>query len=220
MDKNLKLLKERQNQLFSALAEIASGISSPVRITLLHFLSQGPLTVEVLAEKIDQSIANTSMHLRKMLKAKIVIVTVQGKNRLYSLHPAAFSFWEACQDFSQAIDPSVKLTIEDVYKNLNWEEEINSTIMKIKQNEVLLIDARPNNEAQSFFIKNINILNIPSNEISQNIKKLPKRKPILVFCRGRFCALSAFTVNELRKNKINAYRLNESWYSLKNMLSR
>lgn len=209
---NFEQLKERQNEVFFSIADILGGMASPVRIRLIHFLSQGPLTVETLAHKIEQSIANTSMHLRKMLSAKIVTVTVQGKNRLYTLHPAALSFWESCQDFIQSIDPSLKLEVDE---GINWSENLNTTVEMAKNKEVILVDARPRNEVSDPLPE---VLNIPSSEIRKNISKIPKKKPVLVFCRGRLCALSAFAVNELRKNGIKAYRLNESWYSLKNML--
>lgn len=216
MDRRLLKLKERQNETFSAMAEILDGVGAPVRIRLIHFLSQGPLTVETLSKKIEQSIANTSMHLRKMLALNIVSVSVQGKMRLYSLHPAAFLFWEACQDFVQAIDPSLKLETDDVYEDINWSESLKETVKMAKNKEIVLLDARPGDEVSESLDK-LNVIHVPSSEIKKNISKLNKKKPVLVFCRGRFCALSAFVVNELRENGIRAYRLNESWYSLKNL---
>ncbi len=65
MNKKFELIKNRQDEIFLGISNLLSGISSPVRLKLLHFLSQAPLTVEVLSNKIDQSVANTSMHLRK-----------------------------------------------------------------------------------------------------------------------------------------------------------
>lgn len=217
MDKKLLKLKDQQNEVFTSIADIMGAISSPVRVKLIHFLSQGPLTVETLATKIDQSVANTSMHLRKMLAASVVTVTTKGKNRLYSLHPAALSFWESCQDFIQNVDPSLKLHLEDVYEEMDWNEDLKTTIKMAKNSEIVLVDARPSDEVTESFPE-LNVLNIPVSEISKNLSKLPKKKPVLVFCRGRMCALSAFATNELRKNGIKAFRLNESWYSLKSKI--
>lgn len=211
MENKLKNLKEKQNEVFQSISEILSGISSPIRIRLIHYLSQGPLTVETLASKIDQSVANTSMHLRKMLAAQVVTVTVMGKNRLYSLHPAAFAFWESIQDFIQSIDPTLELETD-----INWPESLKTTVKMAKNHEIVLLDARPSEEVSENLDK-LNVINIPSSEISKNLKLLPRKKPVLVFCRGRLCALSAVVVSELRAKGINAYRLNESWYSLKSM---
>lgn len=216
MDKKLEKLKMQQDEIFTSIADILGGISSPVRIKLIHFLSQGPLTVETLATKINQTVANTSMHLRKMLTAKIVTVTVMGKNRIYTLHPSTLAFWESCQDFVQSIDSSLKLEIQSVYEEMDWKENIKATIKMIKKNEVTLIDVRPSDEVTET-LHHLNVINIPSSELNKNISKISKKKPALIFCRGRLCALSAYAVNELRKNGIKAYRLNESWYSLKKM---
>lgn len=214
MDKKLEKLKIQQDQVFASIADILGGISSPVRIKLIHFLSQGPLTVEILANKINESIANTSMHLRKMLSQRIVTVSTLGKKRLYALHPSLFPFWESCQNFIQSIDPTLRLAVEDVYEEMNWKENIKTTVKMAKKNEVILIDARPTDEVIEP-LNGLNVLSIPSSEIKKNISKLSKNKPILVFCRGRLCALSASVVNDLRKNGFKAFRLNESWYSLR-----
>jgi len=213
MDKKLLELKERQSEVFTSIADIIGAMSSPVRIKLIHFLSQGPLTVEILSTKIDQSVANTSMHLRKMLSAKVLKVETQGKNRVYSLHPAAFPFWESCQDFIQSVDPSLKLDFKDIDGEMDWMQDLRTTIKMAKNNEIVLVDARPRDEVAET-LTGLNILNIPSSEIAKNLAKIPKKKPVVVFCRGRMCALSLFVTSELRKNGIKAYRLNESWYSL------
>lgn len=214
-NKNLEKLREKQNEVFTSIAEILGGISSPTRIQLIHFLSQGPLTVDILAKKIDQTVANTSMHLRKMLALKIVTVSTVGKHRLYSLHPAAFVFWEACQDFAQEVDTGATLKVEEVFEEMDWSQDIKETIKLAKSKEITLLDARPKEEVSEELLK-VHVLNIPSSELDENLALLNKKKPVVVFCRGRLCALSAYVVSELRKNGYKAYRLNESWYSLKN----
>ena len=99
---------------------------------------------------------------------------------------------------------------------MDWQENIKTTIKMAKNNEITLIDVRPSDEVTDT-LNNLNVLNIPTSELTKNISKISKKQPVLVFCRGRLCALSAYAVNELRKNGIKAYRLNESWYSLKKM---
>ncbi len=209
MDKKLHRLKLRQDAVMGQMAEILASVSSPVRIKLIHFLSQGPLTVDTLAGKIGQSVANTSMHLRKMHATRLVTVSVAGKHRLYALHPAAFAFWEACQDFTQEVAPELRVDAAAVYGEIDWEEDLRSTVRMAKNNEVTLVDARPADEA-SQEISGLNVLRLPADGLA----KLPKKRPLLVFCRGRLCALSAHVVGELRKQGYQAYRLNESWYAL------
>lgn len=213
MNNEVTKLKEEQARIFSSIAAILAGISAPVRVKLIHFLSQGPLSVDVLSKKIDQSVANTSMHLRKMLAVKIVLVSTAGNHRLYSLNPAAFSFWEAVQDFIQEIDPSLRFEINDI----DWPENLDTTIEMIHSHQVILVDARPNDEITEP-LDELHVLNITNSEVGKHLSKLKKKKPILVFCRGRLCGLSALVVNQMREQGLKAYRLNESWYSLKGKL--
>lgn len=219
MNKNLLLLKDRQDEIFLAMANILAGLSSPVRIKVLHFLSQGPITVETLASKIGQSVANTSMHLRKMLAEKIVHVSVQGQKRVYSIHPAALDFWETCQNFVQKVDPTLTITKDDEGQDINWGEDLKTTVKMAKDKELVLLDVRPSDEI-SDHLPELNVVSIPGSEISRHMSKIPKRKPVVVFCRGRLCALSLHVVNELREMGFKAYRLDESWYALKKAMNK
>lgn len=219
MDKKLEKLKSSQNDVFEGMAYVLASLSAPVRIKLMHFLAQAPLTVEVLSQKIDQSIANTSMHLRKMLNEKVVSVESVGQKRLYSLHPAAFEFWEQCQDFIQKVHPELKLPTEQIYGDINWTHTLEESFKMLEDGKIIFLDVRPRDEA-SVISTNKNFLHIPSNELESELSKLSKKKAIVVYCRGRMCALSAFTVNYLRERGYQAYRLNESWFSLSQSLQQ
>jgi DNA-binding transcriptional ArsR family regulator len=214
MDKTLQILKDRQDIVFSEMASILAAMASPVRIKLIHFLSQAPLTVEVLSQKINQSVANTSMHLRKMLSERIVSVETLGQKRLYSLAPALLDFWEKFQDYSQALNPSLELKVDDVYGEINWNKSVSETRKLIAGNQLVFLDVRPDDEVLEFE-ENDFITHISQNELKIKLKSLPKRKTILVFCRGRMCALSAYAVNYLRENGFNVYRIKESWQAIK-----
>lgn len=219
MMESLQLLKTRQGDIFESMAGILGAIAAPVRIKLIHFLSQAPLTVEVLASKTDQSVANTSMHLRKMLNEGLVHVETLGQKRLYTLEGPVLEFWEAYQDFIQKLNPSLRIDPKSDHGEINWNENWEVTRKMIKKNEIVFLDVRPNDEVMNDENKFSEILHISQHELKDNLHKLPKRKKILVFCRGRMCALSAYSVNYLRENGFKAYRLEESWTRLKNELS-
>ncbi|MFP5491394.1 MAG: ArsR/SmtB family transcription factor [Bacteriovoracia bacterium] len=219
MDKKLEKLKSSQNDVFEGMAYVLASLSAPVRIKLMHFLAQAPLTVEVLSQKIDQSIANTSMHLRKMLNEKVVSVESVGQKRLYSLHPAAFEFWEQCQDFIQKVHPELKLPTEQIYGDINWTHTLEESFKMLEDGKIIFLDVRPRDEATAM-TTNKSFLHIPSNELESELSKLSKKKAIVVYCRGRMCALSAFTVNYLRERGYKAFRLKESWFSLSQSLQQ
>ena len=134
---NLQLLKNQQVGVFEKMAGVLSAMAAPVRIRLIHFLSQAPLTVEVLASKTDQSVANTSMHLRKMLNEGLVSVETMGKKRLYTLTPAVLEFWESYQDFIQKFDPALKINSKELFGEISWEENWTNTRKLLKNEEIL-----------------------------------------------------------------------------------
>ncbi len=218
MDNKLKVLKERQEETFSSLATLLGAMASPVRIRLIHFLSQAPLTVEILANKVDESVANTSMHLRKMLNEGVLKVETLGQKRLYSLSPAVLDFWEDFQDFAQKLNPSLSLEMNDVYGDINWSYSLAETKRMLRSKEIVLVDVRPRDEVLND-MNSVDILSIPQSELKEGMKKLSKKKKILVFCRGRLCALSAFSVNYLRENGYKAYRLDASWSVIKGVIN-
>lgn len=217
MDNKLKVLKERQEDIFVSLASLLGAMASPVRIRLIHFLSQAPLTVDVLASKVDESIANTSMHLRKMLNERLVSVETLGQKRLYSLSPAVLEFWEDCQDFAQILDPTLRLETHDIYGDINWTESLDETKKLLRAGDVILLDVRPRDEGIGEDYSGT-VLHIPQAELKSSLKKISKKKKILVFCRGRLCALSAFSVNYLRENGYKAHRLDASWNVVKGVV--
>ena len=217
MDK-LQSLKKRQGDIFESMAGVLSAMAAPVRIRLIHFLSQAPLTVDVLAAKTDQNVANTSMHLRKMLSEGLVTVENMGQKRLYTLVPAVLDFWESSQDFIQKLNPDLKINSQELFGEISWIKNWEETRKLIKKQEVIFLDVRPNDEVVDELNEFPEIMHISQQDLKQNLGKLPKRKQILVFCRGRMCALSAYSVNYLRENGFKAYRLEESWTRLKKEL--
>ena len=217
MEKELEKIKKQQNQVFERIAKLLNTLSAPVRIKLVHFLSQAPLSVEVLAEKVGQSVANTSMHLRKMHGEGILQVESIGQRRLYSLHPALFEFWEECQDFVQRIHPEIFRMTND--ESLNWKKDLKESLKLLRDQEVILLDLRPQDEVSGDWSKlEKSYLHIPFFHLKENLKKIPKKKKVVVLCRGRLCGLSLFAVNYLREMKFDAYRLPESWFKLSKRL--
>lgn len=215
----LQELKSEQDAVFLKMAQVMASLGAPVRLKLLHYLSQSPLTVEVLALKIQQSVANTSMHLRKMLAEEIVTVEGRGQRRLYALHPALHRFWESCQDFLQQVHPTLKVASD--HQDLNWTQALSETLELISQGLAVALDVRPTDERTLSTLSEENgFTQIPHSDLDARIAELPRNKIILVFCRGRLCALSSFVVNGLRQKGFNAYRLNHSWFELSTALQQ
>ena len=59
-------------------ARLGKAVSAPKRLELLDLLSQGPRTVEALAEVASISVANTSQHLQVLRAARLVDAEKKG----------------------------------------------------------------------------------------------------------------------------------------------
>jgi ArsR family transcriptional regulator len=214
---NLDPYKVKQQEVFSTLSNTLMALSSPVRIKLIHFLSQAPLTVEVLAHKVEQSMANTSMHLRKMLREGIVSVQQDGQKRVYHLGPAVQEFWESCQNFLGQLKPSLNDIVDSSDLEINWQNSLEKTLKNLKNKEAILLDIRPKEEilyTSENILEKLNYVHVPLEELQTYAKKIPKKIPILIMCRGKYCALSTQALSILKDLKLNAYRLPYSWFAI------
>ena len=180
MDNKIKVLRQRQEDIFVSFASLLGAMAAPVRIRLIHFLSQAPLTVEVMASKLDQSVANTSMHLRKMLSEGLVSVESLGQKRLYTLAPEVQLFWENFQDFAQKLDPSLVLEASDLYGDINWGEPWSITKKLVQSGEVILLDVRPEDEVIGNDDTHL-VIHIPQSDLKNNLKNISKKKKSFSF---------------------------------------
>lgn len=220
--KTIDKAKERQDYLFTEMSSMLEAIASPVRLKIIHFLSQAPHSVEQLSLKLGQTVANTSMHLKKMQRENILKTETSGQKRIYSLAQDELKdLWEQIQDFALKHNPTNVIDSRTIYQEeLEWDKDLDETIKLIKNKKVVLIDVRPDDEVDEIdaFYKKY-VMHIPFDEIKKQKDELPKSKPFLVICRGRLCVMANESTFQLRKLGFDAYKLNQSWHQVSKLLS-
>ncbi|MDA8284225.1 MAG: metalloregulator ArsR/SmtB family transcription factor, partial [Actinomycetota bacterium] len=88
-----------KDALFDAFAEVAKALSSGRRAEIVDLLAQGERSVEEIAAQIDQSVANTSHHLRAMARAGLVATRREGTRIFYRLaSDRVAEAWAALRD--------------------------------------------------------------------------------------------------------------------------
>ncbi|TIO14130.1 MAG: winged helix-turn-helix transcriptional regulator, partial [Mesorhizobium sp.] len=75
--------------LYEQFAIVAKALGNPLRLELIEHLAQGSRSVEALAAKLGQPIANISQHLQALRRAGIVSAERDGKYVRYSLSDAS-----------------------------------------------------------------------------------------------------------------------------------
>ena len=64
--------------IYQQLARIGQALASGPRLALLDLLSQGPRTVEALAQEVGLTLANASQHLKVLRQARLVEAEKRG----------------------------------------------------------------------------------------------------------------------------------------------
>ena len=70
--------RSAKDALFEGLSEVAKALGSGRRAEIVDLLAQGERSVEEIAGELDQSVANTSHHLRALARAGLVTTRRDG----------------------------------------------------------------------------------------------------------------------------------------------
>jgi rhodanese-related sulfurtransferase len=195
----------RKSAVFEAVALMGKAFSSPARLELIDLLAQAPRSVEELAERSDQSIANTSRHLQALHAAGLVDRVRAGKRIRYSLAGEALPLWLALRDaagsrLAQVERAARQYLGEDV--EAIAREELRE---KLAREEVVLVDVRPAEEFDAGHIEGAT--SIPLDELDRRVAELPADREVVAYCRGPFCAYAHEAVRKLQAAGRPARRL-------------
>lgn len=201
---------EYKNQLYKELARLGKGVGSDKRLEILDLLTQSPKTVEGIADATGISVANTSRHLQILKDSRLVKTVRDGNHVIYRLSSPKItelihlliSIGE--NELSEMKLIQAKADSQDDVKTISLAEASHTA------QESYLLDVRPRDEYAAGHIDSA--VNIPLDELSANLKKIPANKPIIVYCRGRLCANSNLAAQLLNQQGFDAYSLNCSYY--------
>lgn len=207
--KSRKTGREFKNLVYSGLAKYGKAISDPKRIELLDLLIQSEKNVELLSQEIGMSMAATSHHLQILKGCKLVLDRREGRNIFYKIDLAGVRIFDTISSVGEEFNAEIKMEMnaffdsEQEWKELEYKDFLKSVISK----EVVLIDVRPENEYNSGHFPGS--MSFPLKELRSKLAKLPRRKKIFAYCRGKYCVLSEEAVKILRSEGFQAYRISE-----------
>ena len=198
--------------MYAQFARIGHAVASPKRIELLDLLSQGPKTVEVLAEQATIPIKNTSAHLRVLRQALLVETRREGTHVHYSLaDEGVFHFLRALQTLAHKRLAEVE-KVASLY--LTQRDQLEPISLKelrklIRDGGVTVIDVRPAAEYEAGHIPGA--ISIPVAQLKRRLVEIPKKKDVIAYCRGPYCVYSVEAVEVLRKHGYQARRTDEGF---------
>ncbi len=199
-----------KDALYEQVARVAKATASPKRLELIELLCQAPKTVEVLAREAEISVKLASAHLKELRAARLVENERQGKYIIYRLaNEDVARFWVTirllAEDRLFELQDALRQLSEATHEWVgNGPAEL---LTKARKKEVVVIDVRPDNEYAAGHLPFAR--SMPLAELKSRIAELPKDKPIIAYCRGPFCLMSADAVKLLRSQGFEALQLRE-----------
>ena len=204
--------RQAKDALFDALASVAKAMASGRRAEIIELLAQGERTVEEIAAAIDQTVANTSHHLRTLARSGLVRARRQGTWVHYSLasdHVAAM--WDAIRRVaSQQVADLQQLAAAYLGNRAGLamisREEL---LRRLHDGEVIVIDVRPAAEHAAGHIAGA--INVPIDDLTRRLDELPDDATVVAYCRGPYCVYADDAVRMLNERGRNAVRLEDGF---------
>jgi rhodanese-related sulfurtransferase len=196
--------------LFAQLAGVAKCLSHPHRLELLEQLAQGARNVETLAQKLGLSVANTSQHLRSMLRAGIVTTVRDRKFVVYALADhGVLDLLSALHKVTERSSAELKQLVHSYFHNLDALQPVTRQELmgRLRNGEVLILDVRPKDEFDLGHLPGA--VNISLRELQMRLPKMKHSGEIIAYCRGPYCVLSYEAVAALRRLGYKARRLED-----------
>lgn len=202
--------RQRKDALYEQVARIAKAVASPKRLELIELLAQAPKPVERLAAEAGISVKLASAHLKALRATRLVETERQGKYVIYRLADA-----EVARLWVQ-----LRLLAEDRLFELQyalrrlaaaggeWRAADRAELLRqARGGEVILLDVRP---ADEFAQRHLPFArSLPLAELRARLAELPGDKPIVAYCRGPYCLMSADAVRLLHNKGYQASELRE-----------
>jgi rhodanese-related sulfurtransferase/predicted transcriptional regulator len=194
--------------LFDAFASVAQALGSGRRAEIVDLLAQGERSVEEIASEIDQSVANTSHHLRLLARAGLVRSRRAGTRVYYRLaSDRVGELWGAVREAAERHVAEVHVLAEEYLGERDGVEQIEAEELaaRLATGNVVVLDVRPEAEYRAGHIPGA--LSAPLDSLEQLAGKLPRRREIVAYCRGPYCVYADDAVRLLRQRGLKARRL-------------
>lgn len=185
-------------------------MAAPKRLELLDLLSQGPRTVEVLAEMTGITVANASQHLQVLRTARLAVSEKQGLYVEYRLADEAVGrFVAQLQQLAQLRLTEVEQITRSYLDQRGALEAVDGDELRrrVRHGEVTVLDVRPREEYAAGHIPGA--ISIPLGELAARLQELPADRDIVAYCRGPYCVMAVEAAALLREKGFAAHRMEQ-----------
>jgi rhodanese-related sulfurtransferase len=198
--------------LFDGFAEVAKALASGRRAEIVDLLAQGERSVDEIADELDQSVANTSHHLRAMARAGLLRTRRDGTRIFYGLASERVeALWGALRDVAAEHVAGFERLVEAYLGDRDGLEAISRDELaaRLGRGDLIVLDVRPQPEFRAGHIAGAQ--SVPVSELRRNLRALPKDVDVVAYCRGPYCVYADDAVRELNRRGYRAQRLEDGF---------
>jgi rhodanese-related sulfurtransferase/DNA-binding HxlR family transcriptional regulator len=197
-----------KDALFEALASVTKALSSGRRAEIVDLLAQGERSVDEVAAEIDQSVANTSHHLRTLARAGLVRSRREGTRVIYALASEGIAeLWAAVREVAAGHVAEVDRLAEAYLGRSDGLEPMTRAELaeRLRRGDVTVIDVRPDAEFAAGHVAGAR--SVPVTELERRLDSLPHDAEVVAYCRGPYCVYADDAARLLRRRGFEARRL-------------
>jgi rhodanese-related sulfurtransferase len=199
-----------KDQVYEQLARVGKAVASPQRLELLDLLSQGPRTVENLAQEAHLTVANTSRHLQVLRAARLIDAEKEGVFVRYRVaDDAVVDFFRSLRVLAASRLAELDQITRQFFKDRDALEPVDrkALLTRVRKGLVTVLDVRPQEEYRAGHLPGA--ISIPLAELKDRLAELPRDQDIVAYCRGPYCVLAAQAVELLREHGFRVVRLED-----------
>ncbi len=203
-------LSARTLELWDAFANIAQALAHPYRLLLLNLLEQAPRDVETLARLLHVRIATASQHLQKLKHAALVVDERHGRRRVYRLsHPAIRGLVASIGRVAELTSDRTEKLYHELFAEIQDEPPVRPEELRrlLARQEAILVDIRPREEYEHDHTPGA--ISVPLSVLSSAQERLPRKRLLVLTCRGRYCLLALEAIQQLRSQGFRVRRYEE-----------
>ena len=198
--------------LYDALAKSAKALANGRRAELVDVLAQGERSVEELAAEIDQSVANTSQHLQRLLRSGLVQSRREGTRIYYSLSSNVVGeLWRTMRRAAEEHVAGLEQLAADYLGDRSKLRTISRDDLRarLRDGDVIVLDVRPEAEYSAGHIRGA--ISIPIHDLRSRLGDIPDGAAVVAYCRGPYCVYADEAVRLLSKKGMTAARLEDGF---------
>ena len=201
-----------KDALYEGFAEVAKALASGRRAEIVDLLAQGERSVDEIATEIDQSVANTSHHLRAMARAGVLATRRDGTRIYYRLASERVAdLWSALRSIATEHVAGIEHLVDAYLGDRDALDVIDRAELarRLRRGDITVLDVRPVAEFEAGHIAGAT--SVPIGELRRHVRALPKDADVVAYCRGPYCVYADDAVRELTKRGFRARRLEDGY---------